>query len=211
MKTQSTKTTAGKPAKTAKAKKDEVVITEVTAALGKALSKTVVAALADDPDAAKRERAKLSAKSIEPAPRSAPKPDPEPGAPRGIEIMDAGTGLVKAVPISVSTRKPVKQMPAPGPTPVTAPMSFAGAKKKLSAPFQSSAADAVNQPNKRITPGTPIKEWRVVRSLRAEFKGFFLQGGEFKRGPRGNQFYVGEEWRFPDSKTANEALKAKTT
>jgi len=63
--------------------------------------------------------------------------------------------------------------------------------------------------NKRITPGTEIKEWRVVKSLRAEFNGWFLQGGTFKRGPRGNQFYVGIEERYLDSKAAREALKGK--
>jgi len=68
---------------------------------------------------------------------------------------------------------------------------------------------ATQNVNKRITPGTPINEWRVVKSLRAEFKGWFLQGGMFKPGPRGNQFFVGAEERYLELAAAKEALKNK--
>jgi hypothetical protein len=101
--------------------------------------------------------------------------------------------------------------PAPHPrdggvTVVAASALDPAAYKSAKAPIPVAAP---TMDNKRITPGTEVKEWRVVKSLRSEFNGWFLQGGLFRKGPRGNQFFVGIEERYLDPKAAREALKSK--
>jgi len=60
--------------------------------------------------------------------------------------------------------------------------------------------------NKRFTPGTPLTEYRVVRSQRKEFTGYWIQGGTYQRGSRGMEFRVCQEYGYPDLNSAKQAL-----
>jgi hypothetical protein len=62
----------------------------------------------------------------------------------------------------------------PAKKPRTAEMAL---KEIVQAQAESVSPAAAPVENKRITPGAKVKEWRVVRSLRKEFQGWFLQGG----------------------------------
>ena len=60
--------------------------------------------------------------------------------------------------------------------------------------------------NKRFTPGTALTEYRVVRSQRKEFTGYWVQGGTYQRGSRGMEFRVCQEYGYPDLNSAKQAL-----
>jgi hypothetical protein len=66
-------------------------------------------------------------------------------------------------------------------------------------------AVAVDPTNKRITPGTPTKEWRIRKSQRVGQPGFFVQGGEYRKVGSENQFFVGVEHNV----ATMDAAKAK--
>jgi hypothetical protein len=65
---------------------------------------------------------------------------------------------------------------------------------------------------RRITPGTPLNEWRMVKSQRVGVPGYFVQGGETKPGPKGpKSFFVGAETLYASLDAAKEALATKRT
>ena len=69
------------------------------------------------------------------------------------------------------------------------------------------AERAAKRENSRITPGTPLKEWRVVKSQRVGRPGYFLQGGVTKPGPKGpKSFFVGQETLYKSLDEANKQL-----
>jgi hypothetical protein len=62
--------------------------------------------------------------------------------------------------------------------------------------------------HRRFTPDATVKEWRVVRSQRKEFDGYFVQGGEYRPGNRGTEFHVAREFRYATNQDAKAAIAA---
>jgi hypothetical protein len=63
--------------------------------------------------------------------------------------------------------------------------------------------------NRRVTEGAEVKEWRTARSLRVKQPGYFAQGGYYKKGPRGNEFVVGEERHFTNLRECQEYCNSR--
>jgi hypothetical protein len=103
-----------------------------------------------------------------------------------------------AAPVATKTakgKKAVEPAPAAEPKP-----------EKRKGPMTAEEKSA-----RRITPGTPLNEWRMVKSQRVGVPGYFVQGGETKPGPKGpKSFYVGEERLFASIELAKEALAKRT-
>ena len=59
--------------------------------------------------------------------------------------------------------------------------------------------------HRRFTLDASVKEWRVVRSQRKEFDGYFVQGGEYRKGNRGAEFHVAREFRYATLQEAKVA------
>lgn len=83
-----------------------------------------------------------------------------------------------------------------------------GKKKATPAPTTAPAPEpGVTPISKRITPGAKIETWRIARSARVGQPGYFVQGGNYKKGPKGKEFTVGAEEYHKVISTAQDSLK----
>jgi hypothetical protein len=94
------------------------------------------------------------------------------------------------------------------PTPVATPV-IKPAKKVTGKATTVAAPAAPEGMSKRVTPGTELREWRLVPSQRKAMPGFFLQAGYHSEVNGRNAFTVGFEQHFPDKASAAAALAAK--
>jgi hypothetical protein len=110
-----------------------------------------------------------------------------------------------------AAKQAAKLAKAAGKATTKAAAKLAAAQLTAPAPTEpvAPAAGDRDPSNKRVIVGTPTNEWRIRRSQRTSFTGYFLQGGIYQVGPKGNEFVVGYEERFKALEAAQEALEAK--
>jgi hypothetical protein len=106
------------------------------------------------------------------------------------------TPVATQTPAAPAVKKPVAKAAAAAPV---APV----ATKPVVAPL---AENETPHTHRRFTSDAVVKEWRVVRSQRKEFDGYFVQGGEYRPGNRGSEFHVAREFRYATNQEAKAAL-----
>jgi hypothetical protein len=78
--------------------------------------------------------------------------------------------------------------------------------KKARKANKSDAPAITVEVSKRVTPGAAIKEWRLRRSQRRAYQGFFVQGGHYSEANGARNFIVAVEERFSNLVDAKLAL-----